>query len=394
MLSSVDMLRIHSIAWTEPVFIFFGLSGLFLLCAYLQNRATFLLIASSGAIALAFLSRYAGVTLVITGIAALFLSPAKSNYRKIVDSITFVTISSLPMALWMIRNWWLTGSTTERTMFFHPITANHLKTALNTVSIWLLPRKLSPMVRQPAAVALVAAFIALNILVIYRQKWSKRNFLENKKLAQMPRLLLIFITVYCLFLVLSISLFDAHTPLDYRILAPVYASAVVLVMCLIYNLFTLSTITRSIRIICVVLFMCFGAFYCIRATGWITRIHKGGIGYAREKWRHSPIIKQIKSLSPDTPIFSNGTDAIYILTGRRTWQIPSKVNPNTGQANPLYLSGLAIMREHIESKGALLVYFNKISWRWYLPLEEELRESLPIRVLMSAPDGSIYGAGK
>jgi len=73
MLSSVDMLNIHSMAWSEPVFIMFGLLGLFLLALHLENPRSLLLIASSGGIALAFLARYTGVAFVATGMAGVFL---------------------------------------------------------------------------------------------------------------------------------------------------------------------------------------------------------------------------------------------------------------------------------------------------------------------------------
>jgi hypothetical protein len=47
MITSPVMLHIHTMAWTEPLFIFLGLMGLFLLARYIQEEGRSLLVAAS-----------------------------------------------------------------------------------------------------------------------------------------------------------------------------------------------------------------------------------------------------------------------------------------------------------------------------------------------------------
>jgi len=48
------------------------------------------------------------------------------------------------------------------------------------------------------------------------------------------------------------------------------------------------------------------------------------------------------------------------------------------------------MRKELEMGKGVLVYFNKISWRWYLPSEKELKKHLKLHLLATEEDGSIY----
>ena len=59
-----SMAQIHSMAWSEPVFVLSGFSGLILLGLYLQSGRRHLLYAEALAIAVSCLARYAGIAFV------------------------------------------------------------------------------------------------------------------------------------------------------------------------------------------------------------------------------------------------------------------------------------------------------------------------------------------
>jgi hypothetical protein len=48
------------------------------------------------------------------------------------------------------------------------------------------------------------------------------------------------------------------------------------------------------------------------------------------------------------------------------------------------------MRADLRENNGILVYFSTIDWRFYLPSEAELKSQLPLKVVVSAPDGTIY----
>ena len=49
------------------------------------------------------------------------------------------------------------------------------------------------------------------------------------------------------------------------------------------------------------------------------------------------------------------------------------------------------MRNELMQNGALVVYLDKITWRWYLPSKDELENVYKLPVLVRLEDGVIYG---
>src|SRR4030042_319237 len=128
-LTSTDMLNFHCWAMTEPIFLFLSLLALYLVSAYIEHPKGVLLFASSSVSALAVLTRYAGVPLVITGIIGIFFLSKRTHRRKSTDIFIFAAISFLPLAVWLLRNFCVAGRFLYRPLLFHPITYGHIKPA-------------------------------------------------------------------------------------------------------------------------------------------------------------------------------------------------------------------------------------------------------------------------
>jgi len=96
------ILTIYLMVWSEPAFIFFEISGLFLLAAYLQKQKLSFLLASSAFISLACLTRYAGASLIIAGIVILLFRRELDLHKRIKDVFVFGLIGGLPAFLWLL----------------------------------------------------------------------------------------------------------------------------------------------------------------------------------------------------------------------------------------------------------------------------------------------------
>lgn len=390
MLSSTHMLKIHSMAWTEPAFIFFGLFGLFLMAAYLERPRLILLLACSLPIALAFLTRYLGLALVTSGLLGIFFFSRQASYRRSIASIIFAGLTCFPMALWIRRNVYVAGRATGRKMVFHVIGSGHVNSALSTLSTWLFA-PLVPGVGQGVLLQVGAtSVLALIILLLLREKKLTGNVRTNHPVAKMLPLLATFICSYGILLAVSISFFDAQTPLDDRILSPIYTSGLILFLCLGHKAMTTRRGNHAIGIFTIVLCIALAASYAARATTWVIRMHTDGQGYASRAWRDSEIMERIRNLPSGTPIYSNGADAIYLLTGRPASMLPANADPASLQINGSYMDELIRMKHLLAKKDGVLVYLNAIAWRRYLPSETKLKEQLTLRLLTRGVDGSIY----
>ena len=96
-LLSIPLTYVSKYAWSEPLFILFTTLFLFISGLFIEeeNKRNFFLSALFAA--LACLTRYIGIILIITGIIVVFIK-RKGIRKKILDSVLFGFISSLPLS--------------------------------------------------------------------------------------------------------------------------------------------------------------------------------------------------------------------------------------------------------------------------------------------------------
>ena len=114
------------------------------------------------------------------------------------------------------------------------------------------------------------------------------------------------------------------------------------------------------------------------------------MGYNEKSWQQSVIIDFIRSDQAPSLIYSNASDAIYILTNKHTLSIPSNFDPVTQKPNVTYSENVIEIGKHLLKERGILVYFNKITWRHYNPSLEDLKQQLPLKLLLKTTDGEIY----
>lgn len=391
MATSVDMLVVHSFAFSEPPFITLGALGLYLLAAYIERRRRWLLVGAAGAVACAFLTRYPGAALIATGALGLLLLGERPLKARAADALAFTAIASTPMALWLAWNTLAAGRPTDRTLALHPITVRHIKDGVLTLAGWLVPRTAIPATAFAALIAvgelLLVGLLALAVLL--RRRTSGMDDDQASLPVTAFSLLAIFIVVYVLLLVVSISLFDVNTPLNGRVLSPVYLAGLILVLGLAHAAVRSLRASRFVAAVLLVGSLVLVGVYDIQAIRFIAQVHDSGQGYASLAWRDSKLLARVRKLPPETLVVSNGWDLIYMHTGRMAYGLPSETNRLTARARVEYTSQLAAMKEILETEHGLLVYFRRIQRAW-MPSEEDLKQNLPLHVVSTSSEGSIY----
>lgn len=395
-LTAPDIMRVHTLALTEPLFILLTVSCLVTLAMFLETDRWWCLIIAAALAALAILTRYVGAAVISTGVIALLLV-GKHDWRKRFGSaIVFGAIACAPILMWMLRNSRLTGGATDRHMAFHSPGLNQIVVALSTLSSWLLLGKVRSDLRVGFFIAevVMAALFVLYLLKESRQSSSGPGSAAvthhaGPDVAKLSLVLVIFIVSYLGFLIISATLFDLVI-FDERTLVPVHVVSIILVTGLVARLLPRVQNRRAIRLGFSLLALALLDSYTLRAANWFTQTRLDGQGYASRIWKDSNTIARIRSLPPDLTIYSNGPDAIYYLTGRRAILIPEKIVFVTGQPNPNYEAELEKMKTDLKERRGVLVYFNTLPERWFLPAESELKTRLSLIANSRAEDGSIY----
>ena len=112
---------------------FFELVGFFAMAIFLQKNKIAWLIVASISFGFAFLTRYPGIALIATAVIALLLSHRPSLKWKVRDTVILILISCAPMAIWMVRNYFLSGNAANRNIRWHPMTLIQRHEGIDTV---------------------------------------------------------------------------------------------------------------------------------------------------------------------------------------------------------------------------------------------------------------------
>jgi hypothetical protein len=101
----------------------------------------------------------------------------------------------------------------------------------------------------------------------------------------------------------------------------------------------------------------------------------------------------VRATSPGLTIYTNGDDVVRLLTGRRVASLPLKWDPVSRRTNGQYGLEVDAVVQEVARGRALVVYFDRIDWRGYLPSPEEL-EGKGLAGGRRVRDAVVYGADK
>ncbi len=389
LLASEDILEVHRYAFSEPLFFVLTSLGLFAFTRYLLVNERGPLIIALGFLGLAALTRYAGLAVVPTLFLGIILFRKTKPLKRLLSATTVSLLAALPLAVWFLRNWIRSGNPTDRGFAFHPINMERLKKGLATVSNWILPGRITGTPREVLTVIfLVGVFLIFLYTFLNARKKMARGANENRDLI-LPAVFGLHTLCYTAMLFVTISFIDAQLSLTPRPLSPIYLLGWISLLSVLPSSFKRKAwIIPSITTAGMLFIL---AFNSVHAAKLVSRAHAGSMMmYAGEGWQEAPIIQQVRRLPEGILIYSNGDDAVYFAAGKPAARLPQKVDPFTQETNPMYRSEMDRMRNILADSEGVIVYFNGITWRGYLPSRQELEAVLPLVVEWIGDQGVIY----
>ena len=362
------------------MFLLLSTWGLFLLYRHLEKPATVLLVSAAGLVALACLARYTGLAVALAGVSSILLLSRKGLRYRFTDSLVFILVSLLPVAIWLARNALRGVQGTDRLLVYHPLSLAQAKTAVVVFTTWLAPVPLPNEARQWLAIVLFCLLVVGAVLL-----WKR---IKAQHSLRPIAFLTIFILSYIIALGVSLSLFDSSTPVNNRLLSPVFVACLILAACLAGGALTPSSTVQKIAVVLVLLWIT--STHLHQATGLIGGWRQQGLGYASQAWAQSGVLRRLGSIASGSLIYSNEPEAIYLQTGRNALPLPGIYNPITRLPNTDFSAEVERMGQNMRDHNAILAIFRTSTWRPYLPTEAEILERLPLTSTQSGNDGTIY----
>ncbi|HUG34899.1 MAG TPA: phospholipid carrier-dependent glycosyltransferase [Anaerolineales bacterium] len=368
-----DLLQVHTVAMSEPLFIFLSLLSFWMFDLYFELPPSSVgrgvagewwWLAACGVFAgLAYLTRYAGLALAATFLVAIVV--LRSNWRKRFTSIGIFLAGFMPWVLiWALRNQIGAANATNRSFVWHPIAADNMEMGLRVFTDFLVPVASwhRAIMKQPGLAEAMAITILGAILIwVSAKAWKtivkprqaealKQGGKESREVITFAVALFLF--AYLASIVASMTMFDAATKFRLRILAPMFVSLLIL---LVYAGIWLSKRNRGVVIAFALIFLGF-SFYeqTITVSTWA----KGGIGYASFQWYDAEAMAYLRDLPADVLIYTNEPGAVYLYTGRGAAVVPSGYDSARAEFVPGFEEGVAYMQEEINAGRAVLALFD------------------------------------
>ena len=311
-------------AMSETAFILLALLALIQTEKFLEGGKRSALVAAATLAALACLTRYLGVSVVLAVALLLVFRRGATPAEKARDIIVYAVVSLLPLCLWLWRNFLLSGTLTgKRGRVFHQL-PEILDGAFYELTRWAangLPLTL-------AVVALLAAGLAVTWgFVQGRPDLSPRDWRSFSVFGG-------FALVYVALLALVLMLGGNWSGFEARYLVPIYIPLLLVAALALERSFRglradelpdakppakggaalLSPLARAALTAMLPLWLVYQGALNAHA---IHRVNQGvglGYGYARAKWAHSESLEYVRAAALAGALFSNDVAAAYIHT--------------------------------------------------------------------------------
>jgi hypothetical protein len=354
---NASLFNAHAVAMSEPLYIFFSLAAFLAFSEYFRTGKNHWLAAAGFLVAFAYLTRYAGLALLATFIVALIL--LNDSWKKKITGAGIFLVSFLPFAIgWGIRNKVVADNATNRTMVYHPLTAENIETGIYNLSEFLIPVEdwRRALMQIPNFFLIVAAALALVLLVWLAFKGLKKF---SQPASNLPEVLSfangLYIFGYLASIFATMLFFDAATKFKLRILSPVYVSLLVLLVLFLYWAWqNRSVVLRGLIVLAAVAAIALSAY---DTSAFVTKLHKGGQGFASFKWYDSEAMAFLRDLPAGTGIYTNQPGPVYLYTGRPTYVLPDRVDGVTGLPREGYIEGVQALQADVLSGNSALALF-------------------------------------
>jgi len=371
--ASGDLLQVHVVAMSEPLFIFLSLLAFWNFDLYFELPPSSVgrgiagewwwLFASGVFAGMAYLTRYAGLALVATFIVAICV--LRTSWKKRLASIGIFLAGFLPFALgWALRNRLIAENATNRAFAWHPITTENIRLGLYTFSSFLVPvegwrRGLAGQsyIVEGLIVIVLGAVLTWTMLRAWKYISKPRQASDLKRGGKESREVISFTTglyifAYLASIVASMTMFDAATKFKLRILSPVFVGLFILLVALGIGL------RKNYRPLVVIATILAFALSIYKQSITFAHWSQGGLGYASFQWYDSEAMAYLRGLPEDVSIYTNQPAAVYLYVGRGAKVLPSRYDSATMQERSDYEESLLTVQNDVMQGRAVMALFD------------------------------------
>jgi len=313
-LASIPVFSVSIMVWSESLFLLFVVCYLLSIGWYVDRPNGTWFVALTLSTAFACLTRYIGVTLILSGSLSILVLCRGSLKKRLLACLSYGFASSFPVMLWLIHNYMQTRTLTgPRTFTADARAILVLGEALHTIDAWFLPTRL--LAHTPSAPVLITLWGLL--ILAAGVFWCRTAWYTARSVLPV----MIFALIYFAFLTTS-AVHMAFDPIDDRLLSPVFIPLLVVALTLVAQGMRLvhgRLSKRALNMSLAVFFSIWLGLVPAKVILWHVqqRATLGGWQYGSNVWQQSETIWFVKNqmLPPGCSVYSNDPYALYLHTG-------------------------------------------------------------------------------
>jgi len=369
---SPSLLEIYTKLWSETLFILLVMLFLLSWKKYVQLHRQKWLIVSAVIAAVACVTRYAGITIVLTGSLLLMLDTSLTLRKKIKSLFIFNLLGIPPLAANLLRNLMLGNNLTGNRQKSIVSTMDILQHFGSTINTWLtFPESLANAYASFTAIILLSGFVLL-----FGGRLFRSRFLSAENI------IVCFFLVYVFFILIS-SAITRYETIGNRLLAPAFIPFLLGSTSWLIAFFHQHQKTK-LRYLNVLFLLAFLFFpfreYQTDQDRYEAENEYGVPGYTDDSWNNSPFAaflrKHPQVFKADLPAYSNSSDAFYFFSGLPCQLLPNHHYPWQS-------------KEFAKIKTGYLVWFDAKNEPDLLSLQE-IKQLKNLKLLYKLKDGKVY----
>ncbi len=381
-LISYALVQASFMVLSELLFIFLVLLFLYYFGIYQAKRDFVSLFLFSISAALASLTRYTGVIMILTGITCIILWTKNNNKEKFWHSLIFLLITVLPITIWIIRNYFISGTLVGLRAASSYTLFQNFRFFYETVLPWYLPL-------NSTSIYFIFVFFIMTVWTLFGLDPEKSSGREAIKLIGPS---LIFVLFYSGIIVVS-STTTAYDQISDRLLSPIYIPIIFILFFISDKILDRLTkffhrkVLTILFIIGIVLLIRYPAKNTIHSIEGYVEL--SGWGFNTDLWRESETIEYLtrhEQLGKSYTLYSNEPEAVYLLTNLKTKCSPAKKYYNSPQ---LFNVDQNQREGWLNGEKVCFIWFDNSS-RTYLFTIDELRKNMLMTEVAHLKDGEIY----
>ncbi len=390
---SYPLLQVSVCAWSEPLFIFFMLLGFLFAQSYMEKRDAASLLLFAVSVALASLTRYIGITLMVWGMFVVLVSNRDRPSKGAAHLLLYVLVAAGPLGWWLFRNYSTSGTVFGPRPSAVYTLSQCLNAAFGTLANWYVPSGITgplPPSYGHYAVYVIGAAACIGAGLFLRRAGWRNAVAKARTISPMAS----FVAGYAAFLVLT-STMATYDRINDRLLSPIYVPLTLLLLVMVGTLAHSIGKRFSRKSVNSFLLAAFAVWLTHPVTLTLARatelVCKGG-GYSGKAWRESGTVQYL--LQPETAeteraVYTNNMEAAYILA-----HLPTRMSParpmDADQDHP----NLSKLKGRWPYEGsARLVWFDEGS-RTNLLAFRDLQAVAKVELVARLNDGGVYSVSR